>query len=56
MIQHIENKASPQKSIRRFYGRRSFSMASVLNVHKEEIMARFGGMGFHNTEAGLTAK
>ena len=28
-------------------------MASVLNVHKEEIMARFGGMGFHNTEANL---
>ena len=31
-------------------------MASVINVHKEEIMARFGGMGFHNTEAGLYRK
>lgn len=28
-------------------------MASRLTVRREEIMARFGGMGFHNTEAGL---
>lgn len=28
-------------------------MASVIRVHNEEIVARFGGMGFHNTEANM---
>lgn len=28
-------------------------MASLVNVKKGEIVARFGGMGFHNSEAGM---
>lgn len=31
-------------------------MASKMNVRREEIMARFGGMGFHNSEAGQYRK
>lgn len=31
-------------------------MASNITLKKEEIMARFGGMGFHNTESGLYRK
>ena len=30
-----------------------FSMSSKMTVKKEAIMARFGGMGFHNSEANV---
>ena len=31
-------------------------MASKMTARREEIMARFGGMGFHNSEAGQYRK